>query len=419
MNLPALQSLVGVFALTALAFALSENRRRVSGRIVAGGLLLQFALALVLLKVPPVAEVFLLLNDALLAIQRATAAGTTFVFGYLGGGPLPFAETHIGASFVLAFQALPVVLVMSALSALLFHWGVLPAIVKGFAFALKRAMGVGGAEGLSAAANVFVGMVEAPLLIRPYLARLSRAELFSVMTCGMATIAGTVMALYASFLSHAVPGALGHILIASLLSAPAAIMVSRLMIPAGEAAHPGSAEETLPPSGHGSAWEAITHGTIDGAQLLVNIVAMLIVLVALVSLVNQALGLLPELGGAGITLERWFGYALAPLALEVGVPWDEALAAGRLFGIKTVLNELLAYLELAKLTDVELGPRSRLIMTYALCGFANFGSLGIMLGGLVTLAPERRDEIVALGPKTIVSGTLATCLTGAIVGVLW
>ncbi|MEK7246640.1 MAG: nucleoside transporter C-terminal domain-containing protein, partial [Pseudomonadota bacterium] len=411
----ALQSLLGVFALTALAFALSENRRRVSWRVAGAGLVLQFALALVLLKVAPVRAVFLLLNDALLAIQRATAAGTTFVFGYLGGGPLPFAETYAGASFVLAFQALPVVLVMSALSALLFHWGVLPAIVKGFAFALKRAMGVGGAEGLSAAANVFVGMVEAPLLIRPYLARLSRAELFSVMTCGMAGVAGTVMALYASFLSQAVPGALGHILIASLLSAPAAIMVSRLMIPAGEDARPESEEESLPPSDHSGAWEAITRGTIDGAQLLINIVAMLIVLVALVSLVNQALGLLPEMGGSKITLERLFGVAMAPLALAVGVPWDEAMAAGRLFGIKTVLNELLAYLELAKLGDAELSPRSRLIMTYALCGFANFGSLGIMIGGLATIAPDRRAEIVALAPKTIVSGTLATCLTGAVV----
>ena len=419
LNLLALQSLFGVFLLTVFAFALSENRRAVSGRVAAGGLALQFALALVLLKVPPVRAAFLLLNDALLAIQRATAAGTAFVFGYLGGGPLPFAETYVGASFVLAFQALPIILVMSALSALLFHWGVLPAVVKGFAFALRRAMGVGGAEGLSAAANVFVGMVEAPLLIRPYLARLSRAELFSVMTCGMASIAGTVMALYAAFLATAVPGALGHILIASLLSAPAAIMVSRLMIPAGEESRPGANEETLPPSDHHGAWEAITRGTLDGAQLLINIVAMLIVLVALVSLVNQALGLIPEVGGAKITLERSFGYAMAPLALAAGVPWDEALAAGRLFGIKTVLNELLAYLELAKLGDAELSPRSRLIMTYALCGFANFGSLGIMIGGLATLAPDRRAEIVALAPKTIVSGTLATTLTGAVVGVLW
>ena len=419
MNLLVLQSLIGVFALTALAFALSENRPAVSGRLAAGGLALQFALALVLLKVPPVRTVFLLLNDALLAIQQASAAGTAFVFGYLGGGPLPFAETYAGASFVLAFQALPVVLVMSALSALLFHWGILPALVKGFAFVLKRAMGVGGAEGLSAAANVFVGQVEAPLLIRPYLAGLSRAELFSVMTCGMAGVAGTVMALYASFLSQAVPDALGHILIASLLSAPAAIMVSRLMIPAGEETRPGGDEESLPPSNHHGAWEAITRGTIDGAQLLVNIVAMLIVLVALVSLVNQALGLVPNLGGAKITLQRLFGYAMAPLALAVGVPWDEAVAAGRLFGIKTVLNELLAYLELAKLTDAELGPRARLIMTYALCGFANFGSLGIMIGGLASMIPERRAEIVALAPKTIVSGTLATALTGAVVGVLW
>jgi CNT family concentrative nucleoside transporter len=419
LNWLALQSLGGIAALTLLAFALSENRRAVSGRIVLGGILLQFALGLLLLKVPPVKEGLLLLNDALLAIQRATAAGTSFVFGYVGGGPLPFAETYAGASFVLAFQALPIVLVMSALSALLFHWRVLPAIVGGFAWVLRRAMGVGGAEGLSAAANVFVGMVEAPLLIRPYLERLSRAELFSVMTCGMATIAGTVMALYASFLARAVPDALGHILVASLLAAPAAIVVSRVMVPADAENRPGAAEEELPPSDVRGAWEAITRGTLDGAQLLVNIIAILIVLVALVSLVNQALGLLPDAGGAKITLERLFGLAMAPLALAVGVPWDEALAAGRLFGIKTVLNELLAYLELAKYTDGDLAPRSRVIMTYALCGFANFGSLGIMIGGLATIAPARRAEVVGLGPKTIVSGTLATCLAGATVGVLW
>ena len=419
MNWLALQSLGGIAALTLFAYALSENRRAVSWRGAAGGLAFQFALALVLLKVPPVKGVLLLLNDALLALQRATAAGTTFVFGYLGGGPLPFAESYAGASFVLAFQALPIVLVMSALSALLFHWRILPAVVKVFAWALRRAMGVGGAEGLSAAANVFVGMVEAPLLIRPYLGRLTRAELFSVMTCGMATIAGTVMALYASFLARVVPDALGHILVASLLAAPAAIVVSRVMVPADTANRPGAAEEDLPPSDTRGAWEAVTRGTLDGAQLLVNIVAMLIVLVALVSLVNQALGLLPDVGGAKVTLERLFGFALSPLALAVGVPWEEALAAGRLFGIKTVLNELLAYAELAKTADADLSARSRVIMTYALCGFANFGSLGIMIGGLATIAPGRRAEIVALGPKTIVSGTLATGLAGAMVGVLW
>ena len=419
MNWLALQSLGGIAFLTLLAFALSEERRAVAWRIVAGGLALQFALAILLLKAPWAREALALFNEALLALQRATTAVTSFVFGYLGGAPLPFAETHVGASFVLAFQALPIVLVMSALSALLFHWGVLPMVVRGLAWALRRALGVGGAEGLSAAANVFVGMVEAPLLIRPYLERLSRAELFSVMTCGMATIAGTVMALYASFLGSAVPGALGHILAASLLAVPAAIVVARIMVPMDLAGRPGASEESLPASEHRGAWDAITRGTLDGALLLINIVAMLIVLVALVALVNQGLGLLPEIAGAKITLERLFGIVMAPLALAVGVPWEEAFAAGRLFGIKTALNELLAYLELAKLGDGDLSPRSRVLMTYALCGFANFGSLGIMIGGLATIAPARRTEIVALGPKTIVSGTLATSLVGATVGVLW
>ncbi|MBM3565032.1 MAG: nucleoside:proton symporter [Alphaproteobacteria bacterium] len=412
-----MQGLAGIAALIGLAWAFSENRRGVAWRPAALGLVFLFVLALALLKVPPVRAAFALLNNAIGAVQRASQAGTSFVFGYLGGGPLPFVESHPGSSFVLAFQALPIVLVMSALSALLFHWRILPAVVRGMAWVLKRVMGVGGAEGLSAAANVFVGMVEAPLLIRPYLSRLSRAEIFSVMTCGMATIAGTVMALYAAFLARAVPDALGHILTASLLAAPAAILVSRIMVPPDAAI--AADHETLPAGEDRGAWDAITRGTLDGARLLINIVAMLIVLVALVSLVNQALALLPGWGGAAVTLERLFGYALAPLALAMGIPWEEAAAAGRLLGIKTVLNELLAYLELARMGAGELSDRSRLIMTYALCGFANFGSLGIMLGGLATMAPDRRAEIVQLGPRTIVSGTLSTCLVGAIVGVLW
>jgi len=409
-----LHSLVGFFLLHAVAWALSEDRRTVAWRPVIAGMLLSFGLGLLLLKAPYARDVFLALNGALSALERATQDGTAFVFGFLGGGPLPFAETYPGASFVLAFRALPLVLVVSALSALLFYWQVLPWIVKGFSFLLERTMGVGGAIGLSSAANVFVGMVEAPLVVKPFIRNMSRGELFILMSCGMATVAGTVMALYASILSKVIPDALGHILIASIISTPAAIAISVLMVPGKASATEGK----LVSQAAASSMDAVTRGTVDGAQLLVNIVAMLVVLVSLVSLANQGLALLP-VAGAPVTLQRLFGIALAPLVWIMGIPWAEATTAGALMGTKTVLNELLAYVDLAKLPEGALSPRSRLMMTYALCGFANFGSLGIMIGGLATMAPERRDEIVSLGGKTILSGTLATCVAGSVVGMLY
>jgi CNT family concentrative nucleoside transporter len=409
------QSLVGFFALHAIAWALSEDRRAVAWRPVISGMLLTLGLGVALLKAPFVRQVFMALNDALAGLEQATRDGTTFVFGFLGGGPLPYAETYPGASFVLAFRALPLVVVVSALSALLFHWRVLPWIVRGFSLMLEKTMGVGGAIGLSSAANVFVGMVEAPLFVKPYIRNMSRSELFVLMSCGMATVAGTVMALYASILSKVIPDALGHVLIASIVSTPAAIAISVLMVPGKAPVTEGKLVAQAATSG----MDALTRGTVDGVQLLINIVAMLLVLVALVSLANQVLALLPDVAGAPITLQRALGVALAPLVWIMGIPWSEATAAGALMGTKTVLNELLAYIDLAKLPEGVLSPRSRLMMTYALCGFANFGSLGIMIGGLATMAPERRDEIVSLGGKTIVSGTLATCVAGSVVGILY
>jgi concentrative nucleoside transporter, CNT family len=412
----ALHSLLGFFALHALAWGLSEDRRAVAWRPVLAGMALTLGLGIVLLKVPAFQQLFFGLNDALAALERATREGTAFVFGYLGGAPLPFAETYAGASFVLAFRALPLVLVVSALSALLFYWRILPWIVKGFSLVLQKTMGVGGAIGLSSAANVFVGMVEAPLFVKPYIRDMSRGELFVLMTCGMATIAGTVMALYASILSPVVPDALGHILVASVISTPAAIAVSALMVPIDRQTGRGGLE--LPQTAS-SSMDAVTRGTVDGVNLLVNIVAMLVVLVALVSLANQVVALLPDVAGAPLSLQRVLGWLMAPLVWIMGIPWSEATTAGALMGTKTVLNELIAYIDLSKLPGTALEPRSRLMMTYALCGFANFGSLGIMIGGLATMAPERRSEIVALGGRTIVSGTLATCVAGSVVGILY
>ena len=288
--------------------------------------------------------------------------------------------------------------------------------MKAFAWALQRTMGVGGAVGVSTTANIFVGMIEAPLFIRPYLARLSRSELFVVMTGGMASIAGTVMALYATFLAGVVPDAIGHLLVASILSAPAAIMVAKLMIPE-EGGGTGDSS-AMPPSPDQSTMDAITRGTVEGIVLLTNVIAMLLVLVALVALANMILGLRPAVGDAPVTLERMLGWIMAPVVWLVGIPWSEAPTAGALMGTKTVLNELLAYLQMKNLPDGALSDRSRLIMVYALCGFANFGSLGIMLGGLSAMVPERRREIVGMGLKSIVSGTLATLITGAIVGIV-
>jgi CNT family concentrative nucleoside transporter len=415
----ALQSLVGFFALHALAWLASERRGAVRWRPVLAGMALTFALALLLLKLPVFADLFLWLNRAVGALDRATQAGTSFVFGYLGGAPLPFEEKPQVSSFILALRALPLVLVVSALSALLYYWRVLPWLVRGFSWLLVRTMRVGGAVGLSAAANVFVGMVEAPVVVRPYVAAMTRAELFVTMSCGMATIAGTVMVLYATFLAQAVPDALAHILIASIIATPAAIAVALLMVPpeAGEAT--GGTDARLVPSEATGSMDAITRGTLDGVQLLINIVAMLLVFVALVSLANAILSLGPEVGGAAVTLQRALGFVMAPLAWLAGIPWAEAHVAGQLLGTKTILNELLAYLDLAGLPEDALSPRSRLIMTYALCGFANLGSLGIMIGGLATMAPERRADIVRLGAKTLVSGTLATLIAASVVGVIY
>jgi CNT family concentrative nucleoside transporter len=395
----------GITGLIAAAWLASENRRAVPWRAVAVGLGLQLALALAFLKIEAVKTAFFRLNEALLALEKATQAGTGLVFGYLGGGPLPFEVSDAAATFVLAFRALPLVLLISALSALFFYWGVLPAIVRAISFVLERLMGVGGVVGLSTAANVFVGMVEAPIFVRPYLAAVSRGELFAIMVGGMASIAGTVLFLYGSILRPALPDAVAHLLIASILSAPAALVIAFLMVPPQGVATGKRIELRSEAS---SSMDALTRGTLEGAQLLVNIVAMLIVFVALVALVNLVI--------APYTLQGALGWALAPLAWLAGIPWSEARVAGALLGTKTVINELVAYVELAR--TGELSERTRLLLTYALCGFANFGSLGIMIGGLGTLCPERRAEVVALGLKSIVAGTLATCLTAASVALL-
>ncbi len=398
-----LQSLAGIAGFVGLAWLLSENRRAVPWRAVVAGLLLQTVLALAALKLPFIQTAFQSINSALGSLEKATQAGTSLVFGYLGGAKAPFDETDPGAGFILAFRALPLVILISALSSLLYYWRVLPLIVRALSWVLERVMGIGGALGLSAAANVFVGQVEAPLVVKPYLSRITRGELFAIMTGGMASTSGTVLFLEAAILRDIVPDAISHMLIASIISAPAALALSFVMVPPGE--QPTGGKLAMKSEAE-NAMDAITRGTFDGAQLFGSIIAMLIVFVALVTLTNLII--------APLSLQSLLGWCMAPVAWMSGVPWAEAHAAGMLIGSKTVLNEIVAYLDLAKMT--ELSDRTRLLMTYALCGFANFGSLGILIGGMSAMCPERRSEVVQLGLRSILAGTFTTCLMAATVG---
>lgn len=407
------QGLLGILVFLAIAWLVSENRKGVRYTIALSGVTIQLGIAGILLYVPFIKKFFLLLNNVVLALEDATKAGTSFVFGYVGGGTPPFLLQDPGANFILAFQALPLVLVIGALSGLLFYWRILPYVVKAFSLLLQKIMNIGGALGLGASTTIFLGMVEAPLVIKPYLRTMTRSEIFSLMTVGMACIAGTVMILYATILKGVIPDPLGHILVASFIHVAAAVTVARIMIPeTGEE----TAGSLIPQQTAKSSMDAVVKGTFDGLHLLLNIIAMLVVMVALVHLANLLIGLLPDVGGKPLTLQRLLGFLMAPVVWLFGIPWAEAQTAGYLMGTKTILNELLAFLDMSKLPPGALDSRSRLIMTYALSSFANFGSLGILIGGLGSLAPERRDEIVGLGMKALVAGTLATCMTGAMIG---
>jgi len=419
-----LQAIAGIFVFIALGVACSEQRQLPNWKLLVAGVGLQFLFAFIVFRVDFIQQVLAAINAGVSAIVYATEAGTLFVFGYLGGEPqnvaYPFDVSNPGATVILAFRILPLILIFTVLSAILWHYRILPIIVRGFSLVLRRSMGVSGAVGLSAAANIFIGMVESPALIRPYLKQLDRSEMFIVMTSGMATVAGSVMLLYSVILQDKLENALGHILTASVISAPAAIMLALIMVPARaqELSNATDSDDVSIDMNYGSLMGAITRGTGDGLKLMANVGAMLLVLVALVALLNSLLSLFPEVGGAPVTLQALFGYVFAPITWLMGIPWSEANTAGALMGIKTALNELLAFLALVELPAGELSTRSTIIMTYALCGFANFGSLGIMIAGLTGMCPERAQEIVALAPKSLISGTLATCMTGAVAGLL-
>src|SRR5215468_6752457 len=341
-----LQGVLGIIVFLTIAWLISEKRKMVKISTVITGLVVQFAIAGLLLYVPIFNRFFLLLNNVVLALDSATRAGTSFVFGYIGGGPPPFMLQDPGANFVLAFQSLPLVLVIGALSSLLFYWKVLPYIVQVFSFVLRKTMNIGGALGLGASTTIFLGMVESPLVIKPYLKNLTRSELFSLMSVGMACVAGTMMIIYSTVLNGIIPNPLGHILVASFIHVAAAITIARIMVPeTGEE----TAGTLMPARSATSSMDAIVKGTADGLNLLLNIIAMLLVMVALVQLVNVLIGFLPGIGGQPITLERLLGFVMAPIVWLFGIPWSQAQTAGSLMGTKTILNELLAFINMSKL----------------------------------------------------------------------
>lgn len=411
------QGVLGIIVIIIIAW-ICGGRKSFSWRVVSTGIGLQLFLVILFIYAAPFQQLLVWLNGGLLAVIRSTEYATSYVFGYVGGGETPFDVTNENALGSLAFISLPIILIMSVISALLWHWRVIQIIVNAFARVLQKSFGLSGEVGFGCAANVFFGMVESPLLIRAYLRNMSQGELFILMTCGMATVAGTVMGLYASLLVDVIENPMSHILIASVISAPAAIMLAMLMKPGHES--PSAPVDTVtgeaePGLKYHSSMDAIVKGTHDGLKLLINIVATLIVFVALAALVDEILALLPEINNEPLTLARIFGVVFSPVMWLIGVPWQEAVTAGQLMGTKTILNEFIAYIDLS---NTELSDYSRLILTYALCGFANLGSLGIMLSGLITMCPDRTREFIQLSPLSIVSGTLATCMTGAVVG-LW
>jgi CNT family concentrative nucleoside transporter len=412
-----LRSLAGVFAFVAIAWILGP-RKMPPWVLILGAVIVQFAIAFALYSFEPTRAFLASLTGVVEVLQAATTLGTSFVFGYVGGGESPFLiNPEANAStFIFAFQALPMVIVLSAISALLWRWRILEFAVRGFALLFRRILNLSGAASLGAAANIFLGMTESPVLIRPRLPTMSRSDLFLIMTVGFSTVAGSVMAIYVSQLSGIVADAAGHILTASLISVPAAVLLARLMHPQDETEEQAS-KEKVPVNLYHSSMDALTTGVSDGVRLFVNIIAMLLVFTAIVALVNFSLAAAGDIGGAPLSVERMLGWLFAPLVWLAGIPWAEAQTAGSIMGLKTALNEIFAYDALSNTGD-ELSARSRLIMTYAVCGFANFSSVGILIGGLIAVAPSRRADILSLAPRALISGTLATLMTGAVIGAL-
>lgn len=410
------RSLIAVVLIILICWLLSENKRRFPVALTIGALAVQAGLVLVLFAIPNAHAVLSGVTAAVNGLADASDRGAQFVFGYLSGGDQPFAAQPGNAPFIFGFRVLPLILVISALSALLWHWGVLRWITLGFGFVFEKTMNLGGASALAVAANLFMGMVESPLVIRPYLDKLTRSELFLMMVVGLATVAGSTMVAYAVILGPVLPNAAGHVLVASIISAPAGILLARIMIP--EEHEAGAPYDHTSALKYRNSMDAVTRGVQDGVMVAVNVAAFIIVFVAFVWIVNNLLSLAPPLNGEPVTLQLLFGYLFAPVAYMIGIPWRESLAAGNILGVKLFLTEFIAYIELGAIPVGEMSERTRMILTYAICGFANVASIGIMTGGLTVLMPERREEIMPLAWKALLPGFLATLMTAAIVAAM-
>ncbi|WP_018147066.1 NupC/NupG family nucleoside CNT transporter [Henriciella marina] len=409
------RALIGIVFIFAIGWGLSEQRNKFPWRLVIGAVAMQFAFALILFGIPVVRSLLFKANFIVEALQEATRNGTSFVFGYVGDNQAA-SEIMIGdAPPLFFFQILPVVIVVAALSAILWHWHILRWVTKGFAFIFRKLMGLGGATSLAVSANVFMGMTEAPVLVKPYIKGMTRSEIFILMTAGFATIAGSVLVIYTTFLNGVMANPLAQLLTASIIAAPAAVAMALVMIP--ETTDP-SERAHEPDFKYNSTMDAFATGAADGLQIVLNIATMLIAALALLWLANAGLGAFPDVFGAPLSIQRVLGWVFSPLMYMIGVPWGEAALSGSLMGIKTVLTEFVAFIELGAIPEDAMDPRTRIITAHAICGFANFGSIGILIGGLNIICPERRSTFLELAWKTLIAGTLATCLSGAVVGAL-
>ena len=410
--LPITQIIIGFIGLIIIAIPFSENFKIINFKYIFYGILAQIVLAAILLKIPIVITAFELLGNGVIILQEATMEGASFVFGY---PPTDLDTPYRSLLETFAFGVLPYIIVMACVSAILWYWGILPFIVNLISQACQKLFNIGGPVGLGAAANVFVGQVEAPLLIRPYVSNLSNKELLILMTAGMATVAGSVMVALISILDTAFAdeNLIQHFITASVLSVPAAIMYANIMIPSNSIT---DFNENKIPKVYKSTMDAVTRGSSDGASIAVSVGTILIAVIALVYIVNSILGVISYQFGFDLSIEIILGYIFAPIAWLMGIPWNEAVIAGELLGIKTTLNEFVAYPGLASLENGELSDKSKLITFYSLCGFANFSSVGILISGITAMAPERKDDLINVSFKALVGATLASCMTGLIVG---
>jgi len=410
--------IIGFVGLVCIAIPFSQNRSSINYRHIFAAIILQIVLAFALLKIPFIVQIFAYLSEGVTALQAATQEGAEFVFGYLSNSSTsPFESSGTGNSMIFAFQILPLIIVISSLSALLWFWNILPLIIRAISKIFEKLFNIGGPIGLGATANIIMGQVEAPLLVRPYLSRMSEKELLILMTAGMSTVSGSIMIALVSMLAPQFPdiNLIQHLVSASILSIPAAIMYANIMIPSSEVTN---FDGNSVPKVYESSMDAITRGTRDGLDICLNVGAILIAFIALVSLLNSLLGILGGwIGVSDLSLQLILGYIFFPIVWLMGVPLSETLASAELLGLKTALNEFVAYGALANIEPDALSDRSKLITLYALCGFANFSSVGILVSGISAMAPERKNDLIRVSIKALIGATLASCMTGLVIGI--